>query len=112
MEKQFAVYMLASGRNGTLYIGVTSNLIQRTWQHREGFVEGFAERYAVAHLVWYELHDDALSAITRENSSSVEAGVENRTDRVNRIGTICTMKSARDPKGRNTATWGDGRAEF
>jgi putative endonuclease len=47
MEKQFAVYILASGRNGTLYIGVTSNLPQRAWQHREGVVEGFSKEYGV-----------------------------------------------------------------
>ncbi len=65
-EKQFAVYILASGRNGTLYTGVTSDLVKRIWQHREGFVEGFTKTYGVASLVWYELHESAESAITRE----------------------------------------------
>jgi len=60
------VYMLASKRNGTLYVGVTSNLTQRTWQHKEGFVDGFAKKHEVKMLVWYELHESAISAITRE----------------------------------------------
>jgi len=66
MEKNFHVYMLASGRNGTLYVGVTSNLAQRVWQHREGVVPGFTRTYHVKHLVWFEPHDTAESAITRE----------------------------------------------
>jgi len=66
MEKQFRVYILASGRNGTLYVGVTSNLVQRVWQHKEGAVPGFTQKYNVKQLVWYEMHDDAESAILRE----------------------------------------------
>ena len=65
-EKQFVVYLLASGRNGTLYIGVTSNLIQRIHQHKEKLIKGFTSKYNVNTLVWYELHDNAESAITRE----------------------------------------------
>ena len=65
-EKQFAVYILASQRNGTLYVGVTSNLIRRIWEHREGFVDGFTKDYGVAMLVWYELHENAEGAIKRE----------------------------------------------
>jgi len=66
MDKAFCVYMLASGRNGTLYIGVTSNLVQRVWQHREEFVDGFTRDYNVKDLVWYEQHDSAEAAIARE----------------------------------------------
>jgi len=66
MEKAFCVYMLASGRNGTLYLGVTSHLVQRAWQHKEGVVEGFTKEYDVKRLVWYEQHGNAESAITRE----------------------------------------------
>ena len=66
LTKTYYVYMLASGRYGTLYIGVTADLIKRTWQHREGFVEGFTRKYNVKQLVWYEVHEDILSAITRE----------------------------------------------
>lgn len=66
MTKQPAVYILASGRMGTLYIGVTSNLVQRLWQHREHLAEGFTARYGVTRLVWYELHGTMESAILRE----------------------------------------------
>ena len=66
--KQPAVYILASERNGTLYIGVTSNLPQRIWQHREGLVEGFTKRYSVKMLVWYEMHESIESAIMREKA--------------------------------------------
>ena len=66
MEKAFCVYLLASARNGTLYVGVTSNLVQRVWQHKEGLVDGFTKEYAVKDLVWYEQHDNAESAIRRE----------------------------------------------
>ncbi len=63
-----AVYLLASQRNGTLYIGVTSNLIQRIWQHREGLAEGFTKKYRVKTLVWYEQHATMESAIAREKA--------------------------------------------
>ena len=66
MEKAFCVYILASARNGTLYVGVTSNLVQRVWQHKEGLVDGFTKEYDVKDLVWYEQHDNAESAIRRE----------------------------------------------
>ncbi|WP_394809568.1 GIY-YIG nuclease family protein [Nitrosomonas sp.] len=63
-----AVYLLASQRNETLYIGVTSNLIQRIWQHREGLAEGFTKKYQVKTLVWYEQHATMESAIAREKA--------------------------------------------
>jgi putative endonuclease len=66
MRKQPAVYILASGRNGTLYIGVTSDLQKRIWEHKNDLIEGFTKRYSVHRLVFYELHDEMLSAITRE----------------------------------------------
>jgi len=66
MKKAFCVDILCSKRNGTLYIGVTSNLPQRVWQHKEGLVEGFTKRYEVKRLVWFEQHESAESAITRE----------------------------------------------
>ncbi|MGB0468175.1 MAG: GIY-YIG nuclease family protein [Pontibacterium sp.] len=65
MKKPY-VYILASQQNGTLYIGVTSNLIQRIWQHKNNQVEGFTKKYAVHMLVYYEAHDTMLLAITRE----------------------------------------------
>ena len=62
------VYMLASKPNGTLYIGVTSNLVQRVWQHRDNLVEGFTKRYGVHQLVWYEFHETMESAIRKEKA--------------------------------------------
>jgi len=66
MSKQPAVYILASKRNGTLYIGVTSDLPKRAWEHKNDVVEGFTKRYSVHRLVYYELHADMGSAIRRE----------------------------------------------
>ncbi len=66
MNRQPAVYILANKRNGTLYVGVTSDLIKRVWEHRNNFVEGFTKRYGVHALVWYELHGSMESAIQRE----------------------------------------------
>ena len=66
VNKQPAVYILASKRNGTLYIGVTSELVKRIWEHKNNMVEGFTKRYNVHRLVWYELHENMESAITRE----------------------------------------------
>ncbi len=66
MGKQFYVYILASQRNGTLYTGMTSNLIQRIWQHNEELVDGFTMKYRVKKLVYFEAHDSAESAISRE----------------------------------------------
>jgi len=65
MHKQPAVYILASKRNGTLYIGVTSNL-QKRWEHKHDLVEGFTNRYGVHRLVYFELCEDMMSAIRRE----------------------------------------------
>ena len=60
------VYILASRPNGTLYIGVTSNLVQRVWQHRNDFIAGFTRKYGIHRLVWYETHSTMEAAITRE----------------------------------------------
>jgi putative endonuclease len=66
VNNQPAVYILASKRNGTLYIGVTSDLIKRIWEHRNHMVEGFTQRYNIHRLVWYELHATMEAAIARE----------------------------------------------
>ncbi|MGE4064943.1 MAG: GIY-YIG nuclease family protein [Rhodospirillaceae bacterium] len=66
MQKQFYVYILASKRNGTLYVGVTSELMQRMYQHRTGAVEGFTKTYGVHLLVYFEVFEDSSSAIARE----------------------------------------------
>jgi len=67
-ERQPAVYILSSGYNGTLYIGVTSDLIKRVWEHKNDFVESFTKRYAVHRLVWYEQHATMETAIAREKA--------------------------------------------
>jgi putative endonuclease len=66
MSKQAAVYILASQRNGTLYIGVTSDLSKRSWQHKHDCVDGFTKQYAVHLLVYFELYSDIQGAIARE----------------------------------------------
>jgi putative endonuclease len=66
VSKTYWVYILASGRNGTLYVGVTNDLLFRAWQHRSGMFPGFTTRYAVKHLVYFEAFDDIATAIHRE----------------------------------------------
>lgn len=71
------VSIMASGRNGTLYIGATSNLVQRVYQHRNGLIEGFTREYGCRILVWYEAHDDIEPARLRElQMKKMEAAVE------------------------------------
>ena len=64
--KQPCVYILASGRNGTLYVGVTSDPVQRIHQHREDLAQGFTQKHGIHTLVYYELHGDMMAAITCE----------------------------------------------
>jgi len=68
LSKQPAIYIVASQRNGTLYIGVTSNLPQRIYQHKHGLIEGFSKKYNTNILVYFELYEDMLTAINREKS--------------------------------------------
>jgi putative endonuclease len=68
MIKQPAVYILASKRNGTLYTGVTSDLVKRVWEHKNDLAEGFTKQYRVHDLAWFELHDNMTSAIEREKN--------------------------------------------
>ena len=70
--KQPAVYIMANKRNGTLYTGVTSKLVQRVWQHREGVADGFTKRYRCKRLVWFEMADTMDGAISREKQ--IKAG--------------------------------------
>ncbi len=81
MQKKFWVYMMASGYNGTLYIGVTSDLCRRVFEHREGLIEGFTKQYGIKALVWYEVHDTAEPAITREKQ--MKEGKINRIKEAN-----------------------------
>lgn len=66
MTKGGFAYIMASRRNGTIYIGVTSDLPKRVWQHREGVIEGFTKRHGCKMMVWFERHDDIEGAIRRE----------------------------------------------
>jgi putative endonuclease len=63
---QPAVYLIANRRQGAIYTGVTSDLVRRIWQHREGIIDGFSKRYGCKRLVWYELHGTMEGAIARE----------------------------------------------
>ena len=71
-EREPTVYMMANKRNGTIYTGVTSNLITRVYQHKQGNAQGFTKRYDCKLLVFYEQHDDMWSAIEREKK--IKAG--------------------------------------
>ena len=66
----YYVYMLASRRNGTLYIGVSNDVFRRAWEHKNDLVEGFTKKYGVHILVWFEMHEDINAAIAREKNSS------------------------------------------
>ena len=66
MNKQYYVYILASRKNGTLYVGITSDLVKRIWEHKEKAVKGFTGKYGVDRLVYYEIFYDPENAIKRE----------------------------------------------
>ncbi len=66
MQRQPCVYLLASKQNGTLYAGVTSDLVKRIWEHKSDLVEGFTRKHRIHTLVWYEAHETMESAIRRE----------------------------------------------
>lgn len=74
--KEPAIYIITNKKNGTLYVGVTSNLIQRIYQHKQGLIEGFAKKYALKILVYYEIFDDMQNAINREKQ--IKAGSRNK----------------------------------
>ncbi|KTD14049.1 endo/excinuclease [Legionella gratiana] len=66
MEKYSYVYIVTNQKDGTLYIGVTTNLVKRIWEHKNKFVDGFTKKYNCRYLVYYEQHFDVLEAIKRE----------------------------------------------
>ena len=68
MIHQPCVYILANKRNGTLYVGVTSNLPKRIWEHKSKVIEGFTRKHGINNLVWYEVHETIESAIQREKA--------------------------------------------
>lgn len=65
-ERKYYIYILASKRNGSLYTGVTSDLVKRVWEHKEGLVDGFTKKYGIKMLVYFETFEDPQNAITRE----------------------------------------------
>jgi putative endonuclease len=69
VAKTYYVYILSGGRYGTIYTGVTSDLVKRAWQHQEGFADGFTKKYNVKQLVWYEVHDDVQAASPAKSKS-------------------------------------------
>ena len=70
----YFVYILTNKPRGTLYVGVTNNLVRRTYEHREGVVSGFTKRYALKHLIYFEHYDTAALAIQREKTSNTGRG--------------------------------------
>ena len=66
MGKQYYIYILASKKNGTLYIGVTNNLIKRVYEHKNNLVKGFSQKYSVHNLIYNEIFNDVYEAITKE----------------------------------------------
>lgn len=97
MSKSPYVYIMANDRYGTLYIGVTSDLIKRVWEHKEGVVDGFTKKHEVKQLVWYEAHEDMMSAIIREKQLKkwnrdwkVNLIQETNPDWKDLFGSICT----------------------
>ena len=76
MAKQPTAYIMANKPNGTLYVGVTADLVRRVYQHRESILPGFTSRYGCTRLVWYEQYDDITDAIQREKQ--IKAGSRQR----------------------------------
>ena len=68
MSKQYYVYLITNERYGTLYVGITNDLVRRIYEHREGTVQGFSKQHGLSRLVWFEAHDDVLAAIEREKA--------------------------------------------
>jgi putative endonuclease len=91
----YYVYMLASRPGGTLYIGVTGDLVRRTWEHRSGAVPGFTRRYGVSRLVWFEIFDDVTLAIKREKTLKhwLRAWKIALIERATQPGATCTRRS-------------------
>ena len=80
IQRCFYVYILANKPFGTLYVGVTNDLIRRVFEHKQGAVEGFTREYGLHDLVYYEIHESVEAAISREAAETLEARLENRFD--------------------------------
>jgi putative endonuclease len=74
----YYVYLMASSKHGTLYVGVTGNLLGRVYQHKTHAVRGFTSRYHIHLLVWFECYDDPLTAIAREKNQEMAGRMENK----------------------------------
>ena len=95
----YYVYLLANRKDGTLYLGVTNDIVRRVYEHKQKVVHGFTSRYGVDRLVWFECHDDLISAITREKDIKkwrrtwkihlIEAGNPGWLDRYESIAVDC-----------------------
>jgi putative endonuclease len=78
----YYVYILASRKDGATYVGITNDLVRRIYEHRTKAVRGFTSKYNITRLVWFEIYDDPLSAISREKRiKEMEAKLEDRIDR-------------------------------
>ena len=84
----FFVYMLASRRNGTFYIGMADNLARRVWEHQTGVIEGFTKKYGVKTSVWYEVRDSRETAFLRERQTAFAGLSGLESDHKNRVGHI------------------------
>jgi predicted GIY-YIG superfamily endonuclease len=82
----FYVYLLASKKHGTLYLGVTNDVVRRVYEHRTKAVGGFSTRYCVDKLVWFEIYEDAATAIARERAQEVAGRPEDSADRRTKSG--------------------------
>jgi putative endonuclease len=74
--RQYYVYIMASKRNGTLYIGVTNNLVKRVYEHRNDLIDGFTKKYHVHDLVYYEVYSNITDAIKRKKDEKMEEAME------------------------------------
>jgi len=68
MGKEYYVYIMASKKDGVLYIGITSDLVKRIWEHKEGITKGFTGKYKIKKLVYFEIYNDPETAIKREKN--------------------------------------------
>ena len=83
--KTMYVYIIASKRNGTIYSGVTNNLVRRIYEHRNELIEGFSKRYHIHMLVYYEIYENALTAIEREKKIKLDLAIGKNTNKIDRV---------------------------
>ena len=76
-QKQYFVYIMAKGRNSTFYVGMTSDLPKRVWEHKNGIADGFTKKYGIKNLVYFEVFNDPERHQTRKASEKMDSGLEN-----------------------------------